>query len=111
MPHDLYGRNNRYPHPQSNLPLIAPPGCGKTELLAQRAAYLIPTLEPHQRILALTFSNRAKANLGERLLTGRASTKPKEIKGRHPARRHRSPLSPSQIKTTPIRRVSAISLY
>lgn len=55
--------------PQSNLLVIAPPGCGKTELLAQRAAHLIPTLEPHQRILALTFSNRAKANLAERLLT------------------------------------------
>lgn len=52
---------------RSSLLVIAPPGCGKTELLAQRAAHLIPTLEPHQRILALTFSNRAKANLGERL--------------------------------------------
>jgi DNA helicase-2/ATP-dependent DNA helicase PcrA len=55
--------------PDANLLVIAPPGCGKTELLAHRAAYLIPTLEPHQRVLALTFSNRAKANLRERLLT------------------------------------------
>ena len=49
--------------------MVAPPGCGKTELLAQRADRLIEALLPHQRILALTFSNRAKANLDERLLT------------------------------------------
>lgn len=50
-----------------NLLVVAPPGCGKTELLAQRASYLIPTLGKNQRILALTFSNKAKANLNERL--------------------------------------------
>lgn len=53
--------------PATNLLVIAPPGCGKTELLARRANHLIETLEPHQRILALTFSNRAKANLSSRL--------------------------------------------
>jgi DNA helicase-2/ATP-dependent DNA helicase PcrA len=47
--------------------VIAPPGCGKTELLAQRAQALVPQLLPGQRILALTFTNRAKANLSERL--------------------------------------------
>ncbi|MBC9822846.1 UvrD-helicase domain-containing protein [Terrabacter sp. MAHUQ-38] len=52
---------------QPNLLVIAPPGCGKTELLALRAMELIPRLAPHQRILALTFTNRAKANLGDRL--------------------------------------------
>ncbi|HXC77610.1 MAG TPA: ATP-dependent helicase [Candidatus Acidoferrum sp.] len=50
-----------------NLLVIAPPGCGKTELLALRAEALIPRLQPNQRILALTFTNRAKANLSERL--------------------------------------------
>ena len=50
-----------------NLLVIAPPGCGKTELLAQRARHLTFALEPQQRILALTFSNKAKANLATRL--------------------------------------------
>ncbi|WP_329315684.1 ATP-dependent helicase [Streptomyces sp. NBC_01278] len=53
--------------PAANLLVIAPPGCGKTELLARRAIYLLGGLQPHQRILALTFSNRAKQNLRERL--------------------------------------------
>lgn len=53
--------------PSNQLLVIAPPGCGKTELLARRALHLLPTLEPHQRILALTFSNKARANLASRL--------------------------------------------
>jgi DNA helicase-2/ATP-dependent DNA helicase PcrA len=52
---------------QPNLLVVAPPGCGKTELLAMRALELIPRLAPNQRILALTFTNRSKANLSERL--------------------------------------------
>jgi ATP-dependent DNA helicase UvrD/PcrA len=52
---------------QPNLLAVAPPGCGKTELLAMRAHALIPRLEPHQKVLALTFTNRAKANLSDRL--------------------------------------------
>jgi DNA helicase-2/ATP-dependent DNA helicase PcrA len=52
-----------------NLLVIAPPGCGKTELLARRADFLIRSLQPGQRILALTFSNKAKANLNERLVS------------------------------------------
>lgn len=52
---------------QANLLVVAPPGCGKTEFLALRAEALIPRLRPNQRILALTFTNRAKANLGQRL--------------------------------------------
>jgi DNA helicase-2/ATP-dependent DNA helicase PcrA len=51
----------------SNLLVIAPPGCGKTQLLAMRASTLVPRLRPNQKILALTFSNKAKSNLGERL--------------------------------------------
>jgi DNA helicase-2/ATP-dependent DNA helicase PcrA len=47
--------------------IIAPPGCGKTEILAHRAEYLISNLGRNQRILALTFTNRARANLGERM--------------------------------------------
>lgn len=51
----------------TNLLVIAPPGCGKTELLAHRAKHLIPLLAPNQRILALTFSNKARENLGARI--------------------------------------------
>jgi len=51
----------------ANLLVIAPPGCGKTQLLARRAAYLIPHLRPNQRILALTFSNKARENLADRI--------------------------------------------
>lgn len=47
--------------------IVAPPGCGKTEVLAHRADHLIQFLGPQQRLLALTFTNRAKANLEERL--------------------------------------------
>lgn len=49
--------------------LTAPPGCGKTEHLARRAGALVrrgQVRSPHQ-ILALTFSNKAKANLRARL--------------------------------------------
>jgi DNA helicase-2/ATP-dependent DNA helicase PcrA len=52
---------------EPNLLVVAPPGCGKTDLLAMRAAELIGPLSPHQKVLALTFTNRAKANLGDRL--------------------------------------------
>ncbi|WP_198357243.1 UvrD-helicase domain-containing protein [Streptomyces fildesensis] len=55
--------------PAANLLAIAPPGCGKTELLARRAVHQIGQLQPHQQILALTFSNRATRNLRERLLS------------------------------------------
>lgn len=49
------------------LMIVAPPGCGKTEILAHRAAYLVDSLEKNQRVLALTFTNRARLNLEERL--------------------------------------------
>lgn len=47
--------------------IIAPPGCGKTEVLAHRAAHQIGLLEKNQRVLALTFTKRARSNLEERL--------------------------------------------
>jgi DNA helicase-2/ATP-dependent DNA helicase PcrA len=47
--------------------VVAPPGCGKTEVLAHRADHLISQLSQNQRILALTFTNRARANLSERM--------------------------------------------
>lgn len=51
----------------SRLMIIAPPGCGKTEILAHRAGYLVDSLEDNQRVLALTFTNRARSNLDDRL--------------------------------------------
>ncbi|NUU33081.1 ATP-dependent helicase [Arthrobacter sp. C9C5] len=51
----------------SNVLVIAPPGCGKTEHLAARAESLVSEILPHQKILALTFSNRAKQNLSDRI--------------------------------------------
>lgn len=53
----------------AHLVLIAPPGCGKTEILAHRAAHQIGSLERHQRVLALTFTKRARSNLEGRLRT------------------------------------------
>lgn len=50
-----------------NTLIVAPPGCGKTEVLAYRAEHLIASLGPNQKILALTFTNRARANLRDRL--------------------------------------------
>lgn len=52
---------------KDHLLIIAPPGCGKTEVLAHRAAHQIGSLQPNQRVLALTFTKRARANLEERL--------------------------------------------
>lgn len=52
---------------KEHLLIVAPPGCGKTEVLAHRAAHQIGSLEPNQRVLALTFTKRARANLEERL--------------------------------------------
>ncbi|WP_336649096.1 UvrD-helicase domain-containing protein [Microbacterium sp. MMO-10] len=59
--------------------IIAPPGCGKTEVLAHRAAHQIDLLEKNQRVLALTFTKRARSNLEERL---------RSVVGHAQARRH-----------------------
>lgn len=50
-----------------SLVIVSPPGCGKTEALALRAEVLFSKLGPHERILALTFTNRARDNLHSRL--------------------------------------------
>jgi len=52
---------------KDHLLIVAPPGCGKTEVLAHRAAFQVGLLEPNQRVLALTFTKRARSNLEERL--------------------------------------------
>jgi len=60
---------------RNNLLVVAPPGCGKTEALAKRAAFLVTKLRPGQKILALTFSNKAQQNLRERLVRELGSTR------------------------------------
>src|ERR1700731_3157574 len=52
-----------------NRSVIAGPGAGKTELLAQRAAYLLQTgASPRpQRILAICFKRDAATNLAARV--------------------------------------------
>lgn len=49
--------------------ITAPPGCGKTELLAKRAAFLVRAgaVALPRQILAVTYSRKATANLSERL--------------------------------------------
>jgi len=52
-----------------NTMVVAGPGAGKTELLAQRASYLLQTgiCTPPQKILAISFKVDAAANLSERV--------------------------------------------
>ena len=54
----------------SNVLVIAGPGAGKTELLAQKASYLFQTNMCHdpQKILAISFKKAAAANLKERVV-------------------------------------------
>ena len=55
--------------PALDLRIIAPAGCGKTEALALRIVGLIDrgAVAPPRKILALTFSKRARDNIRERL--------------------------------------------
>jgi DNA helicase II / ATP-dependent DNA helicase PcrA len=55
--------------PLTNILVIAPAGCGKTEALALRAAAICARGEvrPPRKVLALTFSNKAKQNLATRV--------------------------------------------
>ncbi|MCX6462689.1 MAG: ATP-dependent helicase [Pseudonocardiales bacterium] len=56
---------------RGNAHVTAGPGAGKTEFLAQRAAYLLMTgcCAPPQRILAISFKRDAADNLGKRVRT------------------------------------------
>ncbi|MGM1016157.1 MAG: UvrD-helicase domain-containing protein [Actinomycetota bacterium] len=49
--------------------VVAPPGCGKTEVLAMRAEWLLRNgaVSSGRRLLAVTFTNRARDNLRHRL--------------------------------------------
>ena len=54
---------------QTNKSVIAGPGAGKTELLAQRAVFLLQTglCRPPQRILAISFKKDAAKTLKDRV--------------------------------------------
>jgi DNA helicase-2/ATP-dependent DNA helicase PcrA len=56
---------------QDHMLVLAPPGCGKTEVLAMRAAHLLETglVRPRRKIVTLTFTNRARDNIRQRLNT------------------------------------------
>lgn len=56
-------------HPDLNLLIIAPAGCGKTEALALRVQGLLQrgVAAPPRRVLITTFSNRARDNIRDRL--------------------------------------------
>ena len=56
-------------HSSSNTLVVAGPGSGKTELLAQRACFLLETgtCSLPRRILAISFKRDAAKNLGERV--------------------------------------------
>lgn len=56
-------------HEPLGLIITAPAGCGKTEALALRIRGMIDrrVVKPPRKILLVTFTNRAKENIGERL--------------------------------------------
>lgn len=66
---DKAARSRLQTLPLGDVLLLAPPGCGKTEGLALRAHALVSRgdVSPPRRLLALTFSNRARENLQERI--------------------------------------------
>lgn len=55
------------PTVSEGLSIVAPPGARKTERLAELAVELSKKLENKQKILVLTFTNRARSNLEDRI--------------------------------------------
>ena len=54
-------------HQGSHLLIAAGPGTGKTHTLTNRIAHLIPSLNLHEKILAITFTNKAARQMQEKL--------------------------------------------
>ncbi len=51
----------------THLLITAGPGTGKTHTLTRRIAHLIPSLKPNEKILAITFTNKAARQMLDRL--------------------------------------------
>ena len=54
-------------HAGSHLLISAGPGTGKTHTLTRRIAQLIPSLKPNEKVLAITFTNKAACQMQDRL--------------------------------------------
>lgn len=54
-------------HPSAHVLIVAGPGTGKTHTLTHRIAKTAPSLGPGERILAITFTNKAAKELRKRL--------------------------------------------
>jgi superfamily I DNA/RNA helicase len=54
-------------HKGSHLLITAGPGTGKTHTLTHRIAHLIPSLKSNEKILAITFTNKAARQMKDRL--------------------------------------------
>ena len=54
-------------HAGSHLLISAGPGTGKTHTLTRRIAQLIPSLKPNEKVLAITFTNKAAQQMKDRL--------------------------------------------
>ena len=57
-------------HEGSHLLIVAGPGTGKTQTLTHRIARKTSLLKQHQKVLSITFTQKASAEMSERLHSG-----------------------------------------
>src|ERR1039457_3894242 len=61
-------------HTGSHLLITAGPGTGKTHTLTRRIAHIIPALKSNEKVLAITFTNKAARQMQDRLIALGVST-------------------------------------